>query len=117
MFLKSLEGKISLSLDAWTSSNRYAFLAIVAHYITNEGECGEFPTVTCATTTNIFLEELLIDFRELIGQHSGENMASVVWSTLETYNIQDKVFRLRRFHFYFTLTDRTLDNCCNDGQC
>ncbi|KAF8812634.1 hypothetical protein BYT27DRAFT_7086466 [Phlegmacium glaucopus] len=38
----ALEGKISLSLDAWTSSNCYAFLAIVAHYITNEGQCGEF---------------------------------------------------------------------------
>ena len=38
---KALEGKISLSLDAWTSSNCYAFLAIVAHYITNEGECGD----------------------------------------------------------------------------
>jgi len=37
------------------------------------------------------LEELLIDFQELIGQHSGENMAAVVWSTLETYDIQDKV--------------------------
>jgi hypothetical protein len=37
------------------------------------------------------LEELLIDFQELIGQHSGENMASVVWSTLVTYNIRDKV--------------------------
>lgn len=39
--LQALEGKISLSLDAWTSSNCYAFLAIVAHYITNEGQCGE----------------------------------------------------------------------------
>lgn len=39
---QALAGKISLSLDAWTSSNCYAFLAIVAHYITNEGECGEF---------------------------------------------------------------------------
>ena len=37
------------------------------------------------------LEELLVDFQELIGQHSGENMATVIWSTLETYNIQDKV--------------------------
>ena len=40
---KALEGKISLSLNAWTSSNCYAFLAMVVHYITNEGEgeCGE----------------------------------------------------------------------------
>lgn len=37
------------------------------------------------------LDELLIDFRELIGPHSGENMASVVWSTLEFYGIEDKV--------------------------
>lgn len=36
-------------------------------------------------------EELLIDFRELIGEHSGENMADVVWSTLELYGIQNKV--------------------------
>ena len=37
------------------------------------------------------LEELFIDFQELIGQHSGENMAAIVWSTLETYDIQHKV--------------------------
>ena len=88
----------------WTSSNRYAFLAIVAHYITNEGECGEFPMITCTTTTNIFLEELLIDFQELIGQHSGENMVSVVWSTLDMYNIQDKVYLSHKFHFYIMIT-------------
>ena len=40
--LQALESKISLSLDAWTSTNCYAFLAIVAHYITNNGQCGEF---------------------------------------------------------------------------
>ena len=36
-------------------------------------------------------EELLIDFQELQGEHSGENMAAVVWSTLEEYGIQNKV--------------------------
>lgn len=41
-FWQRLDSKISLSLDAWTSSNCYAFLAIVAHYITNDGQCGEF---------------------------------------------------------------------------
>jgi hypothetical protein len=29
-----------LSLDAWTSSNGYAFLAIVVHYIGNDGKLG-----------------------------------------------------------------------------
>ena len=37
-------------------------------------------------------EELLIDFYELIGEHSGENMVAVVWSMLELYGIQNKVW-------------------------
>jgi hypothetical protein len=40
---------------------------------------------------HIFLkEELLIDFRELIGEHSGENMAEAVWATLELYGLTRK---------------------------
>ncbi|KAF9494850.1 hypothetical protein BDN71DRAFT_1507353 [Pleurotus eryngii] len=35
--LKELNRKVSISLDAWTSSNHYAFLAIVAHYVMNDG--------------------------------------------------------------------------------
>ncbi|KAJ7442859.1 hypothetical protein FB451DRAFT_96437 [Mycena latifolia] len=42
-FFAALEGMVSISLDAWTSSNGYAFLAIVAHYVTNEGKLGEYP--------------------------------------------------------------------------
>jgi hypothetical protein len=37
---QTLEGKVCLSLDAWTSSNQHAFMAIVAHYITNNGQLG-----------------------------------------------------------------------------
>jgi hypothetical protein len=33
-----VEGKISISLNAWTSSNNCAFMAIVAHYITKAGQ-------------------------------------------------------------------------------
>ena len=33
----------------------------------------------------------MIDFQELIGAHSGENMADAVWKTLKLYNIQHKV--------------------------
>lgn len=39
---QELDSKVSLSLDAWTSSNQHPFLAIVAHYVTNEGKLGEF---------------------------------------------------------------------------
>ncbi|PPQ79924.1 hypothetical protein CVT25_002998 [Psilocybe cyanescens] len=57
-----LEGKVSISLDAWTSPNNIAFLGIVAHYTNEAGE----------------LEELLIDFCELMGEHSGKNMAEAI---------------------------------------
>ena len=40
----------------------------------------------------IFLsEELLINFKELIGEHSRENMADIVWGVLNLYGITDKV--------------------------
>lgn len=38
-----------------------------------------------------FAEELLIDFRELIGEHSGDNMAEAVWQTLELYGLFGRV--------------------------
>ena len=40
------------------------------------------------------VEELLIDFRELMGAHSGENMVAVVWLTLELYGIENRVCQL-----------------------
>lgn len=39
---QELESKVSLSLDAWTSPNQHPFLAIVAHYVTNDGKLGVF---------------------------------------------------------------------------
>ncbi|KAF5320031.1 hypothetical protein D9758_017720 [Tetrapyrgos nigripes] len=73
-----ITGKIALSIDAWTSSNQHAFLAIVAHYINENGQ----------------LEELLIDFRELSGEHSGENMADAVLKTLELYGLVGKIIAI-----------------------
>ncbi|KAK6984038.1 ribonuclease H-like domain-containing protein [Favolaschia claudopus] len=79
--LQSLEAQVSISLDAWSSSNGYAFMAIVAHYVTNEGKLD----------TQLRSEELLIDFVELIGEHSGENMAEVVWESLDRYGLIGRV--------------------------
>jgi hypothetical protein len=41
--------------------------------------------------TSLVAEELLIDFRELLGEHSGENMAEAVWETLVMYGIEGRV--------------------------
>jgi hypothetical protein len=76
LFQNDIEGKISLSLDAWTSSNNHAFLAIVAHYIT-KGDLGMIPPTYCQDFIDKKVEELLIDFRELLGEHSGENMGAL----------------------------------------
>ena len=81
-----------MSLDAWTSSNNYAFLAIVAHYINKSGNLGTFLLSSLfLVLTHFSIEELLIDFRELIGEHTGENMAEAVWETLTRYDIHDRV--------------------------
>ncbi|KAJ7232468.1 hypothetical protein B0H12DRAFT_980962, partial [Mycena haematopus] len=37
-------------------------------------------------------EELLIDFRDLVGEHSGENMADTIWGTVEMYGIEGRVY-------------------------
>jgi hypothetical protein len=33
---------VCLSLNTWTSSNQHAFLAIVAHYVSNNGQLGSY---------------------------------------------------------------------------
>lgn len=62
--------------------------------MTNDGKLGEFhmihffiPPVLIAP----LLEELLIDFRELVGEHSGENMAEEVWKCVEMYGLEGRV--------------------------
>ena len=36
-------------------------------------------------------EEVLMDFREIIGEHSGENLTHAVWETLELYGLKGHV--------------------------
>jgi hypothetical protein len=68
-------------------------MAIVAHYVNKFSELGIFllyNTLLLIILTKL-LEELLIDFRELVGEHSGENMAEVIWETLKLYGLHDRV--------------------------
>ena len=45
-------------------------------------------SVCCA---HYHLEEVLIDFKEITREHSGANMASAVWETMELYGLKSKV--------------------------
>ena len=67
-------------------------MAIVAHYINKNGELGILFSFLYAyySTTKLIssvIEELLIDFCELVGEHSGDNMAEVIWESLVCFGI------------------------------
>jgi hypothetical protein len=53
--------------------------------------CYDASLLVSDSNIRLVLEELLIDFRELLGEHSGENMAEAVWETLVMYGIEGKV--------------------------
>ena len=66
-------------------------MAIVAHYVTNDGQLGVFLLSQSITHLHPLTEKLLIDFCELIGEHSGENMAEAIWVMMELYSLIGKV--------------------------
>ena len=62
------------------------------HYINNEWQLGTWKlNVSFELVPNIIIEELLIDFHELIGEHSGKNLAEAVYETLQLYELKGKV--------------------------
>ena len=42
----------------------------------------------------MILEEILLDFRELQGEHSGANLAKEVWESLVAFGIQDRIMAI-----------------------
>jgi hypothetical protein len=69
-------------------------MAIIAHYVTNAGQLGMLLCIVNEfTKSENQLEELLIDFCELEGEHSRANMAEAVWETLVRYGIETRVRR------------------------
>lgn len=69
---------ISLSLDSWTSQNSKAMLGIIGHWITAEFQHREH----------------VLEFREIQGVHSGENMAEVLQTTLAELKIEHKLLAI-----------------------
>jgi hypothetical protein len=67
----------------------------------------------------LLIEECLIDFREFIGQHSGENMAAAVWKTVEDFKLKGRVSVASSPHFPsssqpFQITAFVMDNATNN---
>lgn len=78
---------IAIALDTWTSEHQLSIIAVIGHWITPSFE----------------RREALLDFVELPGPHSGENMAAVVLAMLHELNIAPKLLTI------------TGDNAGNNG--
>ena len=66
---------IALSLDVWTSSNSLPILAIIGHWLTAEFD----------------YRQQVVEFTELKGPHSGENMAAAVEACLLELDLAPKL--------------------------
>ncbi|CAB5217264.1 unnamed protein product, partial [Rhizophagus irregularis] len=73
---QGVPGRISFALDSWTSMNGYAFLAITTHWITKDWR----------------LQDKLLDFIDLSGPHSGENLCNAFVKSCHEFGILAKVF-------------------------
>lgn len=73
--LKSAISLVHLTPDGWTSPNGLGILGIVAHFVSKD----HGP------------QHLVIAMKELIGAHSGQNMAEVTADVLEDYGITSRV--------------------------
>ncbi|CAB5201343.1 unnamed protein product [Rhizophagus irregularis] len=71
---KNTPGKINFTLDAWTSPNAIGFLGITGHYIDADWN----------------IKDILVNFVNLSGSHSGKNMANMFVTCLKEKKILTK---------------------------
>ncbi|CEL08111.1 hypothetical protein ASPCAL11264 [Aspergillus calidoustus] len=69
---------IALSLDVWTSKNHKSILGVIGHWL----------------TPNFEYQERVLEFREISGSHSGENMAELLQSMLSELQLEDKLLTI-----------------------
>lgn len=79
--LQSVDAKISITFDAWTSKSYDPYLAITAHYIDAPAD----------QPFEWSLSSKVICFAEMHGRHTGENMAKMIKDSLDEYDIETKV--------------------------
>lgn len=74
--LSNIPGKISFTIDCWTSPSAKSFLSITAHYINKDWE----------------LQHILLDFIEMFDSHTGQHLKETFVTGLENFSIEKKVF-------------------------
>ena len=74
-FFQKVPGKISFTTDIWTSPSNKAFLSLTAHFINTEWK----------------LQNIIVDFIQIYGSHTGENIKNTFVFGLENLSIENKV--------------------------
>lgn len=73
--IHSARSKIHISCDLWTSSNSLAILGVVAHFVTEDGK----------------LQRCVLALKDIIGKHTGENLAQAMVEVLEEWRFDSKL--------------------------
>ena len=73
--LLNVPGKISFTIDCWTSPSIKSFLSITAHFINKDWK----------------LQHILLDFLEVVESHTGKNLNETFVAGLEYFSIKEKV--------------------------
>jgi hypothetical protein len=76
--LESTCKTIALSLDVWTSKNQLPIFGIIGHWLTEDFK----------------YKERILDFTELHGVHSGENLAAAVEALLVELHLESKLIAI-----------------------
>ena len=82
--MQNAVGKVSFTMDLWSSQLRRSFLAITAHWISRD-----------KVTQGLEYESSLIAFHNLQGSHSGERIARAVLPLLDRVGVTLKVSQYR----------------------
>jgi hypothetical protein len=89
--MEEAHSNISISFDLWTSPNYRAILGCVAHFIDKKGK----------------RRTAVLALRDLVGEHSGENMADVLLHIFNDYKISGRIG-------YFMADNASSNDTCID---
>jgi hypothetical protein len=70
--LFKINSKIAVTLDMWTSKNQYCFMGITGHFINSAWK----------------LEKIVLGFKQVVGDHSGENQVLFLNEVLDELGIR-----------------------------